>query len=188
MRVTPNTIVSPAAMMNSDEALASPFSACTKRKERSGTRWPRYCIPSPRAFGDEGRGEGQPRAPRARVCPSPWTLSPRCRGEGTAMTTTACARPSPRPRGTGIWRRPRTSSSSWCRPCPCMVVSPTQAPSVDWWSSPRIVTGPAMVSNFSVLEGRQQLVGVGGARPCRAGPSSCSRRRSRAASPAAACR
>src|SRR4030095_14875477 len=47
MRVTPNTIVSPAAMMNSDDAEASPFSACTKRKERSGTRWPRYRIVIP---------------------------------------------------------------------------------------------------------------------------------------------
>src|SRR5436190_24276348 len=30
-------------MMNSEEALARPFSACTKRKVRSGKRWPRYC-------------------------------------------------------------------------------------------------------------------------------------------------
>ena len=36
--------------------------------------------------------------------------------------TTPCARPSPRLRGTGIWRRPRISSSSWCRSC------------LAWWS------------------------------------------------------
>src|SRR5262245_53526415 len=35
MRVTPNTSVSPAAMMNRVEALASPFNACTSRKETS---------------------------------------------------------------------------------------------------------------------------------------------------------
>src|SRR5262249_51647617 len=48
MRVTPNTIVSPAAMMNIDDALASPFSACTRRKERSGKRSPRCGMFGPR--------------------------------------------------------------------------------------------------------------------------------------------
>src|SRR5688572_22172067 len=42
-------------MMNSEEALARPFSACTRRKERSGKRRPRYASPSPHS--SMGRGE-----------------------------------------------------------------------------------------------------------------------------------
>ena len=40
IRVTPKTIVSPLAMMNSDEALASPVSIWTTTKERSIRRQP----------------------------------------------------------------------------------------------------------------------------------------------------
>src|SRR5215475_4856548 len=36
MRVTPKTMVSPAAMRNSEEALASPLSACRRRNETLG--------------------------------------------------------------------------------------------------------------------------------------------------------
>src|SRR5581483_5404872 len=55
MRVTPKTIVSPAAMMKSDDALARPLSACTRRKDGSGKRWPR-CLPLP--MPGEAWGEG----------------------------------------------------------------------------------------------------------------------------------
>src|SRR5215813_1157722 len=63
MRVTPKTMVNPAAMMNSDEALASPLSACTRRNETSGKRVPR-----------EHSVEAVPDLPWDRPWGRPWAI------------------------------------------------------------------------------------------------------------------
>src|SRR5215213_8536697 len=61
IRVTPKTIVSPLAMMNSDEALASPVSIWTTTKERSIRRQPG------RAARQPGKGMQSPRPSRRRI-------------------------------------------------------------------------------------------------------------------------
>src|SRR5262245_36875297 len=100
MRVTPTTMVNPAAMMNSDEALASPLSACTRRNETSGKRVPR----------EHSVGGG--------AVPSLADQDALTRGAASFVETLRvalgfgpipCARPAPQLPGTGTWRRPRTA-------------------------------------------------------------------------------
>ena len=84
IRVTPKTIVSPLAMMNSDEALASPVSIWTTTKERSIRRHPG------RAARQPGNGIPSPRPSRRRIMLTIAGAGPDLGGVPATVSDRAC--------------------------------------------------------------------------------------------------
>src|SRR5215217_5438649 len=84
IRVTPKTIVSPLAMMNSDEALARPVSIWTTTKERSIRRHPR------RAARQPGKGIQSPSTSRRRIMLTIAGAGPDLGGVPATVSDRAC--------------------------------------------------------------------------------------------------